>query len=192
MKKVCLVFLALVCLAGFSFGASKASAPAAADTPLFGPGNLSAQLGFGTSIFSGLDLYGGADYGIGSFKIAGKIPFTYGVAARVSYYNYTDIYFGTDYSQSDLGIGALGTVRVSWKDVFPDINWLSKFESYIGIGLGTYIYSDSYDSTLNAFHFGFASLEGNNWYFARNWALNLEEGYYGYGGDLRLGILYKF
>jgi hypothetical protein len=193
MKKSSVALLSLLFVAGFAFAAGKAAAPGAS-APLFAPGDLSVQAGVGTSLFYGFDVYGGADYGIGSFKIADNVPLTYGAAARVSYYSWSDSFIGYTDSYYDIGVGALATLRLDWKDVFPGVGWLSKIESYVGLGLGMYDYGLNVGGlgSSSSFNFGFAGLEGNNWYFAPRWALNLEEGYFGYGGDLRLGILYKF
>jgi hypothetical protein len=200
MKKVFIVLLALLCAATLVFAADKKTQPkvvpsSSASGSLFAPGNVSAQIGLGSGFFiGGIDLYGGADFGIGQFKVADSIPLTYGAAARVGYFGWSSSYYGYSYSYSDLSIGVLGTLRLSWKDVFPDVKWLSKLESYIGAGLGTYIYSSSYtsDPISGGFHLGFAGLEGNNFYITPNIAINLEGGYYGYDSAGRFGILYKF
>jgi hypothetical protein len=203
MKKTFVVLLALLCVTVFAFAAGKA-APTFSDKPLFAPGNITIQAGLGSGFFNGFDLYGGAEYGIGQFTVANKIPLTYGAAARVGYYGWTDSYnyYTVDYDESYhyLSISAFGTVHVSWKDVLPDVKWLSRVESYVGLGLGTYFYGWSYDysysgfnykDSANDFNFGFASLEGNNFYITPSIAINLEGGYYGYGGAGRLGVVFK-
>jgi hypothetical protein len=185
VKRSLIVLLALLCAASFVF---------AADKPLFAPGNLTVQAGLGSGfLIGGVDVYGGVDFGLGSFEIAKTIPLTYGVAGRVGYWGWSDSIFGTSYSYSDLALGALGTAHVSWRDILPDLKWLEKFESYIGLGLGTYIYNyNDYYSKGSSFHLGPAFIEGNNWYFSPKFAINLEEGYYGYsGGYGRFGILFK-
>jgi hypothetical protein len=190
MKKVCIVILALACLAGFAFAADKASSASApsSDKPLFAPGNLSAQVDLGSGFFWGLDISGGAEYGLGSFKVADTIPLTYGVAARVGYSSWSIF----SYSYNDFFLGGLGTLHLSWKDVLPDIKWLAKIESYAGLGLGADIHNET-DTYYNGVHPAFVGIEGNNWYITPNIAINLEEGYFGYGYNSwgRFGVLFK-
>ena len=133
MKKVVIVLIALLCVSGVTFAAD-ATMPSGS---LFQPKDLTVQVGLGSGfLIGGIDFYGGAEYGLGSFKVAEKIPLTYGAAVRVGYWGWSDSFLGYTDSYYDFGIGALGTLHLSWKDVLPDVKWLAKFESYIGLGLG--------------------------------------------------------
>lgn len=192
MKKFLVVVAALLVLSVAGVAAQQVVAkPTASGEDLFKPGSFSVQAGLGSAFFFGyVDVYGGADLGLGSFLLGETLPFTYGAAARISYWGWSnDVY--SSYSYSDIGIAALGTVHFSWKHVFPDVAWLEKLESYVGLGLGAYIYTDTYYTTDNGFRFGFASVEGNNYYLTPNIAINFEGGYYGYGSSGRLGLLFK-
>jgi len=174
LKKVLLVSIVLLSVCGLAFAADSAGAP------LFGPGNFSLQAD--VDIGYGFGVSGGGDFGIGSFKI-GPIPFTYGVAARVGYdmgdWNY-------------VALDVLGTVRMSWNSLFPQVGFVNKLESYIGLGLGAGFYSYSLlGVNQTGSTFSVASIEGNNYYITKSLAINLEEGYYGYYGGLKVGVLFK-
>jgi hypothetical protein len=185
VKRSLIVFLALMCAASLAFAADAASS----DAPLFAPGNITAQINLGSGFFYGLDLSGGAEYGLGTFKIASAIPLTYGAAARLGYAGWSL----SGYTYSDVALAALGTLHLSWKDVLPEIKWLSKLESYVGLGLGLDIHNETWSSSNNGLKLAFTGIEGNNWYITPKIAINLEEGYfgYGYGGWGRLGLLIK-
>jgi hypothetical protein len=181
MKKSFIVLLALLVAGSLAFAADSSA-------PYFAPGNLTVQADLGTGFFFGLDISGGAEFGLGSFKIGDAIPLTYGVAARVGYAGWTL----TSYKYSDIAIGGLATLHISWKDVLPDLKWLSKVESYAGLGLGVDLHTET-DTYYNHTGLAFAGVEGNNWYLTPNLALNLEEGYFGYGYNsyARFGITFK-
>ena len=186
MKKILIILLALICASGLAF---------AADTgipSLFAPGNITAQINLGSGFFWGLDLSGGAEYGLGSFKVANSIPLTYGAAARVGYSSWNLAGY-SGYTYSDFAISALGTLHLSWKDVLPDLKWISKVESYVGLGLGVNFHNETWDTSLNGAKLAFSAIQGNNWYITPKIAINLEEGYFGYGfgGWGRIGVLLK-
>lgn len=175
---------------------------------LFVPGAFTAQLGVGTGFFSGVDVYGGCEYGLGTFKITPQIPLTYGVGMRLGYYGYGSSYSETyetksytyRYNYSNIAISVLGTLHLNWSALMPKNEFAKRIESYIGLGLGGYMYgysySNDYDAAYNtsssSFRFAFTSIEGNNWYFNPHFALNIEGGYYTYYYGGRLGLLYKF
>jgi hypothetical protein len=190
MKKFLAILMVFLAVGGFAFAApakaAKAAAPAATKS-LFAPGNFSAMVGFGSGILiGGLDLYGGAEYDFTKVNITDTIPLTIGGAARVSYWGWSTLGYGYSY----LGMGGFAIAHLSWKDVLPDQAWAKDLDSYIGLGLATYIYGDGY-SKITAFYPGFGSIAGTNWFFAKNLALNLEGGYYGFGGGGRLALVIK-
>jgi len=191
MKRSFIVLLALLAAASLAFAADKPAtgAPATSDQTLFVPGNLTVQADLGSGFFFGIDISGGAEYGLGSFKIAEKIPLTYGAAARVGFGSWS--LYGS-YTETDFAVEGLGTLHVSWKDILPELQWLQKVESYAGLGLGVNFHGET-DTHYNSVKLAFATIEGNNWYITPKLALNLEEGYFGYGYSsyARFGVTYK-
>ena len=180
MKRVVILVAVALMLASVAVAAPKGD-------DNFVPGNISALAGIGSGLFAGgLDLFGGAEYDIGSFKLA-DLPFTWGGAGRVGYWGYG---IGT-YNISYLSIGAVGVVHFTWSNLFRDIAFFRNLDSYVGLGLGTWISGGTYSSSTNGFHLGLASVEGNNYFITPQLAINFEGGYYGGFGSGRIGVLFK-
>jgi hypothetical protein len=152
MKKVCLVISRSRLPRGLRLRchkASSASAPRRPTSPLFAPGNLSAQVDLAPAFFSGLDIYGRRR--VRSRQLQSRridSPDLWRGGPRQLLQAGTIFYFATAITTIFKAISALGSRhRASQLEGrFPDIKWLAKIESYIGLGLGAYIYNDSYDT----------------------------------------------
>ena len=175
MKKVCIVLFALVCLAGFAFAADKASsasAPAKAVAPLVDKGNLLANVGVGWGGISG-----GVEYEFARIDIGGTIPLSFGAAARAM----VDPGLFYAWSSFDFGVGAFGTAHFSWKSLFPESSFISKLDTYAGLGVG--FASATASTTWTDYTYkpgiGISTFEGVSYYLNDKLAINLEYGYIG-------------
>jgi len=184
MKKAILAVLILALLAGGAFAQKKLE-------PLMAPGDFAVNASVGYGFFWGaIDVVGGAELVLGQFTIADFLPLTYGAAARASYYSYGS----ASYRWSYFGAGALGTLHLGLRDLdLPDgLEFLENVDSYIGLGLGYYGYSDNDAyADYGSSRIGLVSMGGVSYFLTPNFALNFEGGYYGYGGGGLIGILFK-
>ena len=162
-KRIAWLFAVLIVFTGFAFGDSYAQ-----NGMLVAPGQLNANIGLGLHYGSGFGIGGGVEYPLGKFVIAKKIPFTYGIAARI----------GVDLVNTGaISTGIFGTIHFCWGALnFPSaISWLGNFDSYLGLGIDLFP------------GIGFNSIGGLSFFVSRNVAINLESG-------LRasfIGILFK-
>ena len=168
MKKIA-VLMALLCVISVSAFA-EGSASFAKDGVIIEPGSLNANAGLAFGYYGyGIGVGGGAEYAIGKFTIAEKLPFVYGAAARVGFY------FGSGF---DLSVGAMGTLHFCWAALgLPDnMSWINNIDSYIGLGLQAIP------------TFGFNSIAGTSYFLSKNLAINVESGL----SSTYLGVLMKF
>jgi hypothetical protein len=192
MKKVAIVLLSLLCVAGLAFAADGLS-------PYFDKGSMAADVGIG---WGGLS--GGVEYDFVSFNIAKAVPLTIGAAARVTL---DPGLLDTD-SSFTLGAGALATAHVELSGLeVPD--WLKKIDFGFGLGLGfaTATPAGDYSDYTASPGIGIATFESLSYFFNKNLAVSFE---YGYLGDVNykwtywdlsypypvyystIGITYKF
>ena len=167
MKKI-VVLMALLCVvSGAAF--AQGSASFAKDGVLIEPGSLNANAGLAFGYGYGFGAGGGAEFPIGKFVIAEKLPFVYGAAARLGVYLGSSVHFA---------VGAMGTLHFCWGALgVPDsISWFNNIDSYIGLGL----------QVLPSL--GFNSIFGTSYFLSKNLAINLEQGL----TSTYLGVLYKF
>jgi hypothetical protein len=184
MKKVVIVLLALLCVAGLVFAAGKGSDENVSwMTSYNDPGklNLYGSVGF---YVPGVDVSVAPEYVIGKFNI-GPVPLAWGVEARglVGFSSWLG------YSWINWGVAPMATLH--WGVDFGK-PW--KFDLYAGAGLGIYGSSGSayYGYTYsNPVNFGFASFDGIAWQFADKMALISEGGYVGSTGTWGVGIKYQ-
>lgn len=154
--------------------------------PLTVTSNITAQFALGTGLINGdVDFYGGVRYGLGGFLVGGKVPLCYGVAARLSYFGAVDS--GSKVYYNYIGIHALGTLDLAWKDVLPNSAWAAPIDCYIGFGAGTYLYGDSSGSFQPTPDL--MALVGVSWTITPTLTLNEEESYCGYGFSGGIGLL---
>jgi len=167
MKKIA-VLMALLCVISASAFA-QGSASFAKDGVLIEPGSLNANAGLAFGYGWGFGIGGGAEFPIGKFTIAEKLPFVYGAAARVG------VYLGTSINVS---VGAMGTLHFCWGALgLPDnMSWINNIDSYIGLGLQAIP------------TFGFNSIAGTSYFLSKNLAINVESGL----SSTYLGVLMKF
>ncbi|MDP3176922.1 MAG: hypothetical protein Q8M76_03390, partial [Spirochaetaceae bacterium] len=97
MKKNAFVIALAVLLA---FGAVS---PSAALEPLMASGDLAVSAGVGYGFLWGaIDVSGGVEYMLGQFTVADILPFSYGAAAKASFYSWNGG-LGTNYVDSYVG-----------------------------------------------------------------------------------------
>lgn len=185
MKRFIAIMVALCALV--SFAAAKDLAPGA----LMDKGDFAISAGLGSGIFwGGLDVAAGVEFMMGAFKL-GDLPLTWGLAAKANYWGYSDFNYQ---NYSYLGGAAFGTVHFTTNAMKLDssMDWLKRFDWYVGLGLGFYSYTYSYDTYKESdFKLGFRGTSGFNYFFTENLAITAEGGYYGYGGGGLLGVLFK-
>ena len=164
MKRFVLLAAILCAVTTFCF----AQETYAQDGILLAPGSIVANAGVGFNYGYGFGLGGGVEYTIGKFVLAGKLPFTYGGAARLG------LYLGKGFSVS---AGALGTLHFCWGalDLPPSLAWVRNIDTYMGLGL----------SILPSISFN--SIAGTSYFLSKNLAINLESGL----SASYIGILYK-
>jgi hypothetical protein len=168
--------------------------------PLMEPGNIAVSAGLGYGFFFGaIDVSGGLEVIVARVDLGGELPITFGVAGKVNYYRYNYTGFYSAYHYTYLGGGAFGTVHLGLKDLDLDDNlrFLANVDTYVGLGMGFYSYSSSYDDLFgynyDSFQIGLRSTAGINYFLTPNVALTVEGGYYGaWGGGGLFGILVKF
>jgi len=199
MKKVAFMLGALFFLWGsMSFAADKKTStspqPPKKPNPIFDTGDIAFTVGFGYGfLWRAIDIAGGAEYIIGKFLIGDFLPFTYGIAARASYYSWSSAY-DSAYRDTYLGGGVFATLHFGLKDFdFPEgFEYLRNLDTYIGLGAGFYNWSYGYPSnTESAFRIGFRSTAGISYFFTPNIGITTEGGYYGYYSSGLLGIIIK-
>jgi hypothetical protein len=167
--------------------------------PLMAPGDIAVTAGLGYGFFWGaIDVSGGLELILARVDLGGELPITFGVAGKVNYYRYGGSYSG-DYHYTYLGGGAFGTVHLGLKDLDLDDNlrFLANVDTYVGLGMGFYSFTDSWYDEINTnydtFSIGLRSTAGINYFLTPNVALTFEGGYYGgWGGGGLIGVLVKF
>lgn len=166
MKKIVIVLLSLLCVAGMGFANDFSK-----NGMLLNPGSVNANAGIGNSWGWGYNVGGGAEYIIGKFDVAQNVPFSYGVAARAA------LYFD-HFDANPIGLGAFGTLHFNWGALkLPkDLKWLGNLDSYVGLGVD--VLPDIWIDGIG----------GASYFFSKNFAVNLEAGF----SNSRIGILYKF
>jgi hypothetical protein len=190
MKKVFIVLLALLCVAGFVFAADKTPAKNTSSggglswmTSYNGKGqlNLYGSVGF---YGLGVDVSVAPEYIINKFNL-GVVPLEWGVTARgmVGFSSFLG------YSWIDWGVAPMATLH--WGVDFG-APW--KFDLYVGIGAGVYGSAGSayslYDNS--GVHVGFASFDGVAWHFSKNISLISEGGYIGTTSTWGVGAEVQF
>lgn len=193
MKKFVILLVILSMLFLFSSGAF---AEGSTIESVYDPGDftVSGSVGFGYG-FS-LAIYPGAEFFIAQTRVGDVLPLDFGVAARGFFNTYSTSNYGYDWGWTAFGLGAFGTVHLSFQEFDIDFKGLDNLDFYIGLGLkfDSFTYTGDYASYYDESYagIGFASIAGVNYYLNNNWALVLEGNYWGnYGGGL-IGILYKF
>jgi hypothetical protein len=167
--------------------------------PLMAPGDLAVSAGLGYGFFWGaIDVSGGVELILSRYDLGGEVPLTFGVAGKVNYFRYNYSGYRSDYHYTYIGGGGFGTVHLGLKDLNLDENleFLANVDTYVGLGVGFYSYSNSWDDDLdydyNAFQIGLRSTAGVNYFLTPNVAINFEGGYYGgWGGGGLIGVLVK-
>ncbi len=196
MKRVLvIVFLVSLVFSGV-LSAQEAEAKAGLE-PLMAPGDLAITAGLGYGFFWGaIDVSGGVELILYRVDLGGELPLTFGVAGKVNYYR-EDYYY--DYHFTYFGGGAFGTVHLGLKDIDLDDNlsFLANVDTYVGLGMGFYSYTSSWDDywgyNNDSFQIGLRSTAGINYFITPNIALTVEGGYYGgWGGGGLIGVLVKF
>jgi len=194
MKKQAFV-IALAALLAFGAVAPGAAAPGAATLePLMASGDLAVTAGIGYGFLWGaIDVSGGVEYMLGQFTVAGILPFTYGAAAKASFYSWNGG-LGTDYVDSYLGAGVFGTLHFGLRDLdLPDgLSFLANVDTYIGLGAGFFSQTYGYSASKStAFKVGIRGTGGVNYFIAPNIAITTEGGYYGGYSSGLVGLLFK-
>jgi len=166
--------------------------------PLMAPGDLAVSAGLGYGFFWGaIDVSGGVELILSRYDLGGELPLTFGVAGKVNYFRYNYSGYRSDYHYTYIGGGGFGTVHLGLKDLNLDENleFLANVDTYVGLGVGFYSYSNSWDDDLNndynAFQIGLRSTAGVNYFLTPNVAINFEGGYYGGWGGGLIGVLVK-
>ncbi|MFW5712563.1 MAG: hypothetical protein ACOCXF_00305 [bacterium] len=167
--------------------------------PLMAPGDFAVSAGLGYGFFWGaIDVSGGVELMLSRYDLGGELPLTFGVAGKVNYFRYNYSGYRSDYHYTYLGGGGFGTVHLGLKELNLDENmqWLANIDTYVGIGVGFYSYSNSWDDELgddySTFQIGLRSTAGVNYFLTPNVAINFEGGYYGgWGGGGLIGVLVK-
>ncbi len=194
MKKL-LVFVLLVLLAFSGTAFAQEDGGGSKYEPLMAPGNLAVTAGLGTGFFWGaIDVSGGVEVMLSRVDLAGEFPITFGVAGKASYYRYDySGLSGNDY-WSYLGGGGFATAHFGLQDKNLDENlkWLANVDTYIGLGIGFYDYSDSYYTySYEGFGIGFRTTGGVSYFLSPNFAITFEGSYYGYYSSGLIGVLLK-
>jgi hypothetical protein len=183
--------LAIALAALLAFGVV---APSAALKPLMASGDLAVTAGVGYGFLWGaIDVSGGAEYMLGQFTVADILPFTYGVAAKASFYSWNGG-LGTDYIESYLGGGVFGTLHFGLKDLdLPEqISFLANVDTYIGLGAGFFSRSFGYSSSkASDFKVGLRGTGGASYFITPKIAVTTEGGYYGGYSSGLVGLLFK-
>jgi hypothetical protein len=167
--------------------------------PLMAPGDFAISAGLGYGFFWGaIDVSGGVELILLRFDLGDTLPLTFGVAGKVNYFRYNYSGYRSDYNYTYIGGGGFGTVHLGLKDLNLDENmkFLANVDTYVGLGVGFYSYSNSWDDELDynydAFQIGLRSTAGINYFLTPNVALTVEGGYYGaWGGGGLIGVLVK-
>jgi hypothetical protein len=170
MKKVFAVLLALSLLAGAAFAADAKKAEPTLE-PLVAGGDLLVNVGIGWG-----GLAAGAELDLITIK-AGPLPLTFGAGARAA----IDPIF-IDYGMP-WAIGAFGMGHVGFKglDLSPSLEWLSKTDTYIGLGLGFAGISANSDYDWYTWKpgVGISFIAGESYFLTDKLALYGEYGYIG-------------
>jgi hypothetical protein len=167
--------------------------------PLMAPGDLAVTAGVGYGFFIGaIDVSGGVELMLSRIDIGGEVPITFGVAGKGYYYRYNYSGYTADYHYTYLGGGGFATAHLGFKDLDLDesLEWLDNVDTYVGLGLGFYSYTNTLwndlGDTYNEFQIQFQSTGGVNYFLTPNIAITFEGGYYGgWGGGGLIGILFK-
>ena len=176
MKKVILALVVLLCASGIAFAAGATVSDASG--PFFDKGTLAANLGIG---YGGVS--GGVEYEFVRFDVADKYPLTIGAALRAAV---DPGIFGDAWASLTTGVGALATAHFSWNSVFPDLPFVSKLDSYVGLGLGLGFAALGSAYTGSDFAskpgIGIATCEGVSYRLNSKLAVGFEYGYLGTAG----------
>lgn len=166
---------------------------------VMGKNDLAFTAGVGSGFFSGaIDVSGGIEYIVAEHEVGDKLPLSYGVAGKFNYYRYNYQNYTEAYHYTYIGGGGFGTVHFGLNalDLEKDMRWLGNFDPYVGLGIGFFNYSNTYDDDLNntydRFQMGLRSIGGVNYFFSPNFAVTLEGGYYGRWGGGLIGVLFKW
>ncbi len=142
--------------------------------PHMAPGAFAASVGVNFG-YGSVGVAGGVETILGQINIPDAFPLTYGVAARGA----LSTWGSTLYTAA----GGFATLHLGWTS-FNLPEWVQKFDTYAGIGLGVNI--------TPSMHIGFASLTGLAYHLNDNLAIVAEGLYLGwYGFASSLGVQIK-
>lgn len=184
MKKLFVVLLALSLLAGAAFAADAKKADPKIE-PLVAAGDLLINAGIGWG-----GVAAGAELDLLTIQ-AGPLPLTFGAGARAA----IDPLF-IDYGMP-WAIGAFGMGHVGFKglDLSPSLEWLTKTDTYLGLGIG--FAGIAANSTYSDWGWkpgiGISFLAGESYYLTDKLAIYGEYGYIGtYRYEYDSGFGYKY
>ena len=185
MKKVLVIVSVLALVAAGAFAADAKTADSGLD-PLVGAGDLLVNVGIGWG-----GIAAGAEFDLATIKV-GPLPLTFGVGARAA----IDPLF-SDYGMP-WAVGAFGTAHLGFKgiDLPSGLEWISKTDTYIGLGLGVagIIEGSEYDWYNWKPGVGISFIAGESYFLTDTIALYGEYGYmgkYSYEYDWG-GFTYKY
>src|SRR6056297_2099534 len=115
--------------------------------PLMAPGDLAVSAGLGYGFFWGaIDVSSGVELILSRYDLGGELPLTFGVAGKVNYFRYNYSGYRSDYHYTYIGGGGFGTVHLGLKDLNLDekLEFLANVDTYVGLGVGFYSYSNSW------------------------------------------------
>ncbi|ADN01915.1 hypothetical protein [Spirochaeta thermophila] len=189
----CGVVVVFLCVVG---GMAFAQETDGAMEALMGPGDFGIYAGVGWGFFWGaVDVSGGVEVIFHQIDLGEKVPLTFGGAARVSYYGWTDDYLGDDYHYAYLGGGVFATAHLGFtEESAPEnVKFLANTDWYVGLGPQFTSYSWGWTGEQDhEFRIGIGTLAGVSYFLTPNFAINLEGGYYGWYGSGLIGVLIKF
>lgn len=166
MRNVLSILLVVLCAASLSF--ADETGPL---TPYVDKGELLANVGIG---WGGLS--GGIELTLARIDIGGIIPLTFGVAGRAVI---DPGLFTPDWTS--FGAGGFGTAHVGFKeiDLPAEFGWFSRFDAYLGLGLGFASGTTSLSYYDPKPGLGLSTFTGASYYLNDNLAINFEYGYIG-------------
>ncbi|MFP4013606.1 MAG: hypothetical protein ACLFVQ_05940 [Chitinispirillaceae bacterium] len=185
IQRLCIIFLT------FSIALS---VPEAQDEPFeewdpyFERGDVSYSAAVGFSTWwgrFGLSLTPAAEAIIHEYRIGEVVPLSFGIAGLGN--ATTDLRA----AGADLGVtvAGLGTAHLGFKNVSEPLEWLEKFDVYIGLGPGFEIIQPDW---YNGARLRLASMQGTNYFIRENFAVFLENTYLGrYRNYFSAGVRWK-
>lgn len=189
MKKLHLVLILVVVFAVLTGGTAVAQEDGALEdgaTACYEVGNLSPSIGVGFGYGFSPVFYPGVEFIVGEYNIENSFPLSFGAAARGYVNIYRDSTFGVDWGWTSYGVGAFGTVHLSFREVDADLSFLENFDFYTMLGLAFTVRSftgdEVYYSEFSDTDFDFVSIGGVSYFFSDRLAIMAEGTYWGFGG----------